>query len=252
MNRTLITDNLYQYQFPPEEGKQYGFNLYALASGEKVLLIDTAYEQQAAEALVDLVSNGYGLEHILISHFHPDHISGLNVLPAATVWGSDQYAATLDEHYAPQEQLSFSPVQTLSESSRLEFGAFTLSFRSAPGHSCCSMFTIIDEHCIHVADNLIAANDGTPILPWSPLDQMDDHIRSLQLLKELQPQVVLLGHGKSIAGEAAICAEIDDRLKYLYAVRETNGAATFEEATTRCSCRFLYREWHASNSASSP
>ncbi len=252
MNRTLITDNLYQYQFPPEEGKQYGFNLYALASRDKVLLIDSAYERQAAEALADLTSNGYGLEHVIISHFHPDHISGLNVLPAATVWGSDQYTATLDEHYTPQEQRSFPPVQTLSESSGIEFGAFSLSFRSAPGHSHCSMFTIIDGHYVHVADNLIAANDGTPILPWSPLAQIDDHIRSLQLLKELQPQVVLLGHGKSIAGEAAICAAIGDRLQYLYAVRETDGAATFEEATAHCSCRFLYCEWHASNSASSP
>ena len=46
---SLIGPNLYQYQFPPEEGHLYGFNLYALLSGDEALLIDTAYKEQAAE-----------------------------------------------------------------------------------------------------------------------------------------------------------------------------------------------------------
>jgi len=248
VNRTLVADGLYQYQFPPNEGEMYGFNLYALLSKKQALLIDTAYEQQAAEVLADLVANDYTIEHILISHFHPDHVSGLKALPTATVWGSDQYALSLDDYYSSQAQQSLPPVQGLSNSFVLEFHPFTLTFRLAPGHSPCSMYTIIDNRYIHVADNLMATNDGTPLLPWAPLDQVENHIQSLQLLKELQPQMVLLAHGQSIEGGLAIHAAIDDRIKYLQVVWETNGEATFEEATAHCSRPFVGKGWHISSS----
>ena len=248
VNRTLVIDGLYQYQFPPNEGDVYGFNLYALLSEKQALLIDTAYEQQAADVLADLVANDYTVEHILISHFHPDHTSGLTTLPSATVWGSNQYPLSLNDYYTPEAQQSLPAVQGLSESFVLEFTPFTLTFRPAPGHSRCSLYTIIDDHYIHVADNLMATNDGRPLLPWAPLDQVENHIQSLELLKELEPQVVLLAHGRSIEGGLAIHAAIDDRIKYLQIVLETNGKATFEEATAPCSRPFIGKEWHISNS----
>jgi glyoxylase-like metal-dependent hydrolase (beta-lactamase superfamily II) len=103
---------------------------------------------------------------------------------------------------------------------------------------------MINDRYVHVGDNLMAADDGTPLLPWAELEYVGDHIRSLQLLQELRPPVLLLSHGPSISGEPAISEAIDDRLRYLQAVWETQGAISFEQATAHCSCRFLGERWH--------
>lgn len=242
--RTQVSDNLYHYLFPPEGGNAYGFSLYTLISGSDVLLIDTAYEEQAAQVLADLQAGGLSLRQVLISHFHDDHIAGLKVLPPVTVWGSEQYPASLDETLSAQEWQAFPPVHELSGSSVLEFGEFTLTFQPAPGHSSCSIYSIINGQVVHVGDNLMAANDGTPLLPWVLFAQVGQMVQSLQRLQALQPQLLLLSHGRPIAGPAAIQSEIDDRLVYLRAVMESGGEISFEEATAGCSRRFLAKEWH--------
>lgn len=243
MRRTVIDKNLYEYQFDPEPGKEYGFNLYALVDGRNAFLIDTAYEEQAAEVLADLNSKGHLLERVLISHFHPDHVSGLKALPKVAVWAGEKYSLTLDE-YPAEERDKFPLVQGLADAARMQFGSFKLTFREAPGHSLCSIYTIINGRHIHVADNLMASNGGTPILPWAEFEQVGEHIKSLQMLKELAPKVLLLSHGKRIVGEQSIAVEIEDRLKYLRAVMDGDGEISVEEATAGCLRRFLCERWH--------
>ena len=243
MRCSAIGEDLYEYQFEPESGKPYGFNLYVLTAGRRALLIDTAYETQAADVWAALQSMGYSLGVVLVSHFHPDHVSGLAVLPKATVWGSEHYLLTLGEPRFESGEL-FPPVEALRDGSSRRFGSFRLSFRAAPGHTPCSLYTIIDRGTVHVADNLMAANDGTPILPWAPFDAVEAHIRSLEALKALTPEVLLLAHGRRIEGGAAINREIEDRLSYLRAVQDGHGECSVEEATADCSRRFLCEHWH--------
>ena len=243
MRRTAIDKDLHEYQFDPEPGKDYGFNLYVLMDGRNALLIDTAYEEQAAEVLADLNSRGYSLGQVIISHFHPDHVSGLRALPTVAVWAGEKHSLTLDE-YPVEERDKFPPVQGLADAAGMQFGSFKLTFREAPGHTLCSIYTIINDRYVHVADNLMAGNDGTPVLPWAEFEQVGAHIQSLEMLKELDPKVLLLSHGKRIVGEEAIAAEIEDRLMYLRAVRDGNGEISVEEATAGCSRRFLCERWH--------
>jgi glyoxylase-like metal-dependent hydrolase (beta-lactamase superfamily II) len=243
MIRTAIDDNLYQYQFAPEPGKAYGFNLYVLVDGQDALVIDTAYEEQATSVMEDLRGRGYAVKHVIISHFHPDHISGLKAFHEAVVWGSERYRLTMDD-YPIEEQEKLPPVQTVTDSSGFRFGPFELAFRLAPGHSPCTICTTINNRYIHVADNLMASNDGEPILPWAEFEHLEKHIRSLVLLKELAPEVVLLAHGKPIEGKQNIDDEIEDRLRYLRAVKEGGGKVSVEEATAGCSRRFLCEHWH--------
>jgi glyoxylase-like metal-dependent hydrolase (beta-lactamase superfamily II) len=243
MRRTVIVEDLYEYQFEPEPGKAYGFNLYVLLNGPDALLIDTAYAPQAAAVLADLRAQRRTVKRVLISHFHPDHITGLKTVPDVHIWGSRDYPLTL--HDAPSEiRNALPPVEVLDDGDVRRFGTFTLAFRSAPGHTPCSLQTTIDGKVVHVADNLMAANDGTPILPWAPFDGVGAHVRSLERLAATAPEVVLLAHGKRIAGGAAIRSEIEDRLRYLRAVRDGKGDRSVEEATAGCSRRFLCEHWH--------
>jgi len=243
MKRINHAQDLVQYQFEPEPGKAHGLNVYSLLTENHALLIDTGYEEHAKLVLEDLHTRGYSVSQVVLSHFHPDHVFGLQALKNVRVFGSEYYAGTLGK-YPPENQDPFMEIQKLTDGARLQFGGFQLAFHSAPGHSPCSMYTVINDSFIHVADTLIAANDGQPICPFAEYENIGEHILSLERLMEMSPQTLLLGHGKSIEGKTAIKEEITDRLIYLRAIRDSGGKISFKEATIKCTCRFLNEQWH--------
>ena len=238
-------DDIAIYRFPPYEGKHYGFNITVLidwASGE-ALLIDTGYEEHGAAVAKDLKARGISPTHVVLSHFHPDHIVGLTALPGVTVVGSARYLETLREFGDRSEWEAFLPTRTVEDGDRLAFGRFELSFVAAPGHSPCSLYTLIDDDYIEVADNVMTSNDGRDILPWAEFDRIEDHVRSLEALRAYTDRTWLLSHGITIDDPAVAERAIDDRIAYFRAILDGDGAISFEEATRDCSCEFLHREW---------
>jgi glyoxylase-like metal-dependent hydrolase (beta-lactamase superfamily II) len=242
MNRIEVEKDILLYQFPPVGENAFGSNIYVLLDGQDAFMLDAGYEEQAKEVLNDLQARGCELRQGLVSHFHPDHISGLLALPLTEVFGSAEAGQTL-LGYTRETIRELPFVQKLTESSTFQFGTFTFAFRFAPGHSPCSLYTIINGRYVHVADNLIAANDDTLILPWAPFEKVGEHIRSLELLKELNPEVLLLGHGNPVRG-GAIAEEIAIRQQYLQRVMNGEGKISLEEATAGWARLFLGGKWH--------
>ena len=245
MNKTEITTGVVRYQFPPQEDRHFGFNLHVLLDEgtRSALLIDTGYEEHAALVLDDLRAAGYELKTIVISHFHPDHILGLQTLPVVEVIGSPRYGETL-RHYGPREKWEvFVPTQVTKDDLEVVFGRFRLKFLLAPGHAPCSQYTLIDDAFIHVADNVMTSNDCQDILPWAEFDDIPDHIASLEILRELRGRTFLLSHGCELRNEQVQLKAIDNRIRYFRNVLEGGGAFTYEEATRDCTCRFLHQEW---------
>ena len=95
MEKTAIAKNLVQYQFPPNPGTHFGFNIFALLAGADALLIDAGFEKHATAVRDDLARGGCRPRQIIISHFHDDHISGLKALPKLAVLGSGRYQTSL-------------------------------------------------------------------------------------------------------------------------------------------------------------
>jgi glyoxylase-like metal-dependent hydrolase (beta-lactamase superfamily II) len=247
MKKTQITEIFYQYQFPPvDPDHHFGFNIFALLGEGKALLIDTAFEEHASAVMDDLSTNDHSVQAVIISHFHDDHLCGLRALPKGTIIGSELYEEMLDGYDDPEEaRRHFAPTDLVKDGMRMAFGDFELSFLSAPGHSPCTIYTVINNQYVHVADNIMSSNDGQPILPWAKFECIPDHIESLAKLEAFQGCTILPSHGKVIAGKSAILAEIDQRLKYLQAVWESGGSISYEEATASCSRDFLHGEWHS-------
>jgi len=246
MKKLRITEGIVQYRFPAHEGKHYGFNILALLdeTEKTAWLIDTAYEEEAGGVRHDLEEAGYKITGAVISHFHPDHVLGLNALPKIDVIGSPRAEETLTEYGERAEWEAFCPTRKVGPADAVRFGPFALTFRPAPGHAPCSMYTLIDDTLIHVADNVMTSNDGQDILPWAEFERISDHIESLELLRTFADRTMLLSHGVTIDDSLVLNEAIDNRVKYFRAVLDGDGAIDCEQATAECTCDFLHQEWH--------
>lgn len=245
MLKHRIAEDLLVYRFPPMEGKHYGFSLYALLDPDSpdVLLIDTAYEEQSQQVLKDLEDRGKRVTQVVLSHYHPDHILGLDALGEVYVYGSPRCQETLGLYSKEDNAQRFAPSVEVDEEEAWTFGKRSLRFMLAPGHSPCSMYTLIDEAYVHVADNVMTSNEGQDILPWASWELIDAHIDSLQALRELSSRTFLLSHGIEIRDAVQAEAAIDNRITYFQNVLAGDGRLEFEDVVRGCSCDFLHKEW---------
>jgi len=245
MKKLRVAESIVQYRFPPHEGQRYGFNILALLdeSEKKAWLIDTAYEDECAVARRDLEAEGYTVTGVVLSHFHPDHTTGLRALPKLDVLGSARADETLSMFGEAEEWEPLRPTRTVDESDIVRFGSFDLWFHPAPGHSPCSQYTLIGEKYVHVADNVMTSNEGQDILPWAEFARIGDHIESLELLRTLADRTALLSHGVTIDDASVLNKAIDNRIAYFRAVLDGDGKIDIDQATANCSCDFLCTQW---------
>ena len=245
MKKLPLAANMLLYQFLQHDGDHFGYNIVALLdeSEKTALLIDTAWEEEAAAVRNDLEADGYKIERVILSHFHDDHLFGLRSLPGVERIGSKAYETDLHKYSSKDNWSLFSPTTIIDEDSVIRFGNHLVTFRHAPGHSPCSIYSIVNDAFVHVADNIMTSNDGHDLLPWATFENVLDHIHSLELLREYAGHTILPSHGTPIEEESVLLEAIGNRVKYLQAVHEGNGAICFEEAAENCTCDFLYT-WH--------
>lgn len=243
MLKTELCSGITQYTFDPRRGQHFGYNIFALRDGGRVLLLDTGYEEHALQVLDDLRVDGLTIEKIVISHFHDDHIYGLKVLPRAEVYGSAQYQVTLDRWTPKEDHPIFVPEVKVNEPMTLTFGPHSLILIPLVGHSVCELLTVINGHYLHVADELMTSNDGVPLLP-GVAHTVQAHYNSLQTLLDYTRYELILSHGRAIVGEGAIRRAINARLSYLGAILANPEPITYQAAVKDCGCTFLHPEWH--------
>lgn len=235
---------MYQYQFQPFDNQHFGFNIYAMIDGNKALLIDTAFEQHASAVVEDLMKEGVEIREVVFSHFHPDHISGLPVLNTPKIYGNGLYQESLDRFTPREKHHYFSNVNVLTAKSAVIFGEFEMQFEPIKGHVICGLFTIINNQFIHVADDVMASNDGIALLPSVHRNNVRDHIDSLELLKSYASCTLLLSHGNAISGEKSVLEAIESRQHYLKSILGSEEPVSIEEALAGNDCKFLHLEWH--------
>jgi len=244
MKKIKITRNLYQYRFPPFEGEQFGFNIHVLINGYEALLIDTAFECHAKLVVEDLKETNIEIKHVVFSHFHPDHISGLPALNRPKLYGNGRYQETLNKYTPIEKHQHFEGINSLDNNSVINFGSFELRFKLIKGHVPCGMFTIIDDKFIHVADDIMESNNGEPLLPSVHIDNAQDHINSLELLKKFASCTLLLSHGNAISCKSKVLQGIEQRQNYLKAIVSSIEPITIERALVNCHYDFLQKSWH--------
>jgi glyoxylase-like metal-dependent hydrolase (beta-lactamase superfamily II) len=193
-----------------------------------------------------LVDTGIGgtdewpaVEHVVITHMHPDHVGGAEAASRATgaavhqgaldyaqcerVWGSDDWperiAAWFTSHGVPRESTdqlieqghAFRPfIRFVRHPALLYEGSEVGGWRvlELPGHA--------DGHIALERDGVLVAGD-TLLAPISPAvglypesrpDPLGDYLGSLHRIVELAPRVVYPGHGEPIEDPAARAQEL--------------------------------------------
>jgi glyoxylase-like metal-dependent hydrolase (beta-lactamase superfamily II) len=144
------------------------------------------------------------IDAVLLTHYHDDHVSGCNVLrdgEGAEVWAADTFADVLEDPEAYDLPcLWYDPIPVdrrlaLGKPFRWEEYEFTL--HPLPGHTLYAVAISFeaDGKRILVSGDQYQGGDG---LQWNYVYQnefhLDDYIKSAELYRQLNPDVILTGH----------------------------------------------------------
>jgi glyoxylase-like metal-dependent hydrolase (beta-lactamase superfamily II) len=162
------------------------------AGSERALVVDPGEEPERILALVEEL--GVGVEAILVTHCHFDHIGAVE--PVAKATGAPVYCPEIEapilanimafvpwEGFGPYE--SYEADETVGGGEALELAGLTLDVVFTPGHSPGHVtYSVRDENAIFSGDVLFQGSVGRVDLPGGDGPTL---MRSIQELVESHP-----------------------------------------------------------------
>jgi hydroxyacylglutathione hydrolase len=154
---------------------------------DRALIVDPGDEADKLLAAIDGL--GVGLEGILLTHTHFDHVGAVAPVAKATgaeVWVPEAEKFVLDDIMSFVPWPGFGPFEsydaehTLTGGDRLELAGFQIDVLSTPGHSPGHVtFSIPDQMAIFSGDVLFQGSVGRTDLPGGDWNTLLESIRGL-------------------------------------------------------------------------
>lgn len=179
-------------------------NCYLVADGQggPAAVIDPGAQPERVLALLE--RQGLTLQHILLTHYHFDHVGAVDALRQAT--GAQVCIHARDAEHLAEPPAVFrlfapggvEPVtadRLLADDETLALGALTIACLPTPGHSPGGLsFYIASEQVVFSGDALFAGGIGRTDLPGASHRVLAQAIR--ERLYTLPPETVVYpGHG---------------------------------------------------------
>ncbi|MBP1754993.1 MAG: hypothetical protein H6Q59_1391 [Firmicutes bacterium] len=244
MEKIELSVGIIQYKFDPVEDVLYGNNVIAILSGDKAILIDTGYDFQTEEVRKDLIESGISIEEVIVSNFQKEHVQGMKLLGGITIYGSQYYQPALNQWASAEEQNYYEPTIKIDKSRKIIFGDQVLELIHNPGQSICTLLIKINEKYLYIADELMYATTGEPLLPRVTKHSIINYYVSVHNLAKLSNYIFLPGHGDVIFEQHKIIADTKNVCYYLCEILSHDEEITVEQATKNCKCTFLHTGWH--------
>ena len=248
MKKTTAAENIYLYSFTDYDEK-HSNTLTVLVDNNRALVIDPAYPEYAEKTREDLEQQGIKPEIVVLSHYHPDHVSGCSVFKDCQVYAGEYYNYNYENCHLWEPSFTYiRPTQMVRNNDTLNFGGFTLNFLHGPGHSKCSLITQITDKLFHVGDLIMICWDRKNSLPYiADGGSFKEHARSLRRIKELDPDAIVAPHGGLIDNKNRIHALVDDRLYYLEQPLNSRGALPLKECLKNDPSWYEHLAFHDTN-----
>lgn len=175
-----------------ESALLFDSNIYVLIGSDKTALIDTGTGFQVDKTIASLkeVLKGRGLDYIILTHRHYDHVGGLSGLIkefSPRVYAGEYDAIPLRKgdsestlgtkfggHIDPMDVVS------LKEGDKIALGGHTLVTIDTPGHTIGSI-CLFDEvtGALFTGDTVFVDGVGNTIHPTGSLDQEKQSLKKL-------------------------------------------------------------------------
>lgn len=197
------------------------------------LLIDVGFTADIGVATAAFVQeHGHTPNRVLLTHGHSDHVLGGAALKGAEVFAHQSTRAEIRRHLAkysqhkavPYDDLltqALFPTITFSEKLEIDLGDKQVQVFPTPGHSADHVSALVlPERVLFAGDTLV-----TGIVPAIGDGDSRTLETTLEAMRELEAEIIVVGHGPALVGQAAIQAHIGWTLDYLNAIRDRLQAA---------------------------
>ncbi len=172
-----------------------GTNTYLIGSGDRPILLDTGqgvpiWADMLVVALKD-VCNASGLDRIVLTHAHVDHIGGVSQV-RERFGRVEVLKMPWPGHDAPAGK----PMSSLGDGSVVKGQGVTLRAIHTPGHAPDHLcYYLEEERALFTGDVVLGA--GTTVIPDDTGD-LGEYMNSLRRLLELELDTIYPAHGPVI------------------------------------------------------
>lgn len=235
-----LEENLWCFHFEAPRKESLGNNILALFNGHDVLLIDAGYVHHMDKVLEAL--KDYNIKYVIPTHYHPDHIDGMRQLKDVEILGNE-YAEKSIDMYMTEDIDILSPNTLIKDQDTLNFGSYTLTFHDGPGHSDCSMLININDKYLCIGDQYMTTDDGTDVVPYVYWEGLKDHISTLEKIKNMNFDKLLLSHGLPYVEPSTYNKGIENRILYMTRILDSDNDVSIEDALKDIKEPFAFTKW---------
>jgi glyoxylase-like metal-dependent hydrolase (beta-lactamase superfamily II) len=181
-------------------------NSYLLVSDSgRCLGIDFGYDQATWRRPLLWSLDGLDVDAVVVTHYHDDHVAGLNLLRAvrgAEVWAPANVAPILEEphrHDLPCLWPDPIPVdRTLALGEPVRWREYELTPYAFPGHTryAAAIAVEVDGRRVLATGDQYATNGSGTVLNYQYRNRFrrDDFVQTAALVRRLRPDLLVSGH----------------------------------------------------------
>jgi endoribonuclease LACTB2 len=185
-----------------------GTNTYLIGTGLSRLLIDTGDSNVSAYIDVlekTLKDENAAISDIIITHWHHDHIGGLQDIRSRKLI-DDTCKVWKLPRTDQGENLSKLNIRELTDGQKFSIDGKTLEIMHTPGHTTDHVCLFDDNSKILFSGDTILG-EGTAVF-----EDLYDYMTSLEKILSKKPEVIYPGHGNAILSDA--CAKIEFYIRH--------------------------------------